>query len=74
MVFLRYVTGTTAVLIFSPENRRYLTGFSSSLGYLLLTQNGNILFVPISQQLVIKTYLVSAQRLAGRTRTNCSLP
>ncbi len=45
MVGLRYVTGTTAVLISTLENRRYLTGFPSSLGYLLLSRNGNILFV-----------------------------
>lgn len=41
---LRFVTDKTAVLIFTPVNRRYLTGFSSSLGYLLLTANGNYLF------------------------------
>lgn len=42
---LRQVTDQTAVLIFTPINRRYLTGFSSSLGYLLLTKGENILFV-----------------------------
>lgn len=42
---LRYVTDTTAALIITPENRRYLTGFESSLGYLLMTKNGSILFV-----------------------------
>ncbi len=45
MLNLRYVTSTTAVLVSTPENRRYLSGFQSSLGYLLLTQNGNKLFV-----------------------------
>lgn len=45
MKTLRYVTEKTAVLIITPENRRYLTGFPSSLGYLLLTNNGNTLFV-----------------------------
>ncbi len=42
---LRYITDTTAVLIFTPANRRYLTGFPSSLGYLLMTHKGNKLFV-----------------------------
>ncbi len=45
MESLRFVTDKTAVLIFTPVNRRYLTGFASSLGYLLLTSKGNILFV-----------------------------
>ncbi len=42
---LRYITEKTAVLIITYENRRYLTGFPSSLGYLLMTKNGNKLFV-----------------------------
>lgn len=42
---LRYVNEKNAVLIFTPTNRRYITGFNSSLGYLLLTQDENILFV-----------------------------
>ena len=42
---IRYITEKTAVLIFTPVNRRYLTGFSSSLGYLLMTKEGNYLFV-----------------------------
>lgn len=42
---LRYITEKTAVLIITHENRRYLTGFPSSLGYLLMTKNGNKLFV-----------------------------
>lgn len=42
---LRYVNAKTAVLIFKPENRRYLTGFASSLGYLLMTEGENYLFV-----------------------------
>jgi Xaa-Pro aminopeptidase len=45
MEALRYVNDTTAVLIITPENRRYLTGFHSSLGYLLMTAQGNTLFV-----------------------------
>lgn len=42
---LRYITDKTAALIITHENRRYLTGFPSSLGYLLMTQDGNKLFV-----------------------------
>ena len=42
---LRYVTDKTAALIITHENRRYLTGFPSSLGYLLMTKEGNKLFV-----------------------------
>lgn len=42
---LRYITEKTAVLICTDVNRRYLTGFESSLGYLLMTAKGNILFV-----------------------------
>ena len=45
MKTLRYITDKTAVLIYTPVNRRYLTGFASSLGYLLMTKNGNKLFV-----------------------------
>ena len=45
MVKLRYVTESTAVLVFTPVNRRYLTGFPSSLGFLLITKSENILFV-----------------------------
>lgn len=42
---LRYITENTAVLITTLANRRYLTGFPSSLGYLLMTKQGNTLFV-----------------------------
>lgn len=42
---LRFVTENTAVLIITPVNRRYLTGFNSSLGYLLLTSKENFLFM-----------------------------
>lgn len=42
---LRYITENAAVLITTPINRRYLTGFSSSLGYFLMTKRGNKLFV-----------------------------
>lgn len=42
---LRYITDKTAVLVITQENRRYLTGFQSSLGYLLMTKDGNTLFV-----------------------------
>ena len=42
---LRYVNDKTAVLIFTPINRRYLTGFNSSLGYLLITSEESVLFV-----------------------------
>ncbi len=42
---IRYVNEKTAVLIYTPINRRYLTGFNSSLGYLLLMKDENILFV-----------------------------
>ncbi len=45
MIKLRYITDSTAVLIYTPVNRRYLTGFPSSLGFLLLTKNENTLFV-----------------------------
>lgn len=42
---LRYVTDKTAVLVITDVNRRYLTGFTSSLGFLLMTKEGNTLFV-----------------------------
>lgn len=35
----------TAALIFTPVSRYYLTGFSSSLGYLFLTENRRVLLV-----------------------------
>ncbi len=34
-----------AILISSPENRRYLTGFPSSDGYLLVTKNEAVFFI-----------------------------
>ena len=42
---LRYINSKTAALIITEENRRYLTGFPSSLGYLLMSEKGNVLFV-----------------------------
>jgi Xaa-Pro aminopeptidase len=45
MKSLRYVTEGTAVLVSTHANRRYLTGFPSSVGYLLMTHKGNKLFV-----------------------------
>ncbi len=42
---LRYITDKTAALIITHENRRYLTGFPSSLGYLFMSKAGNKLFV-----------------------------
>lgn len=35
--------GVAAILISQPENRRYLSGFSGSAGYLLITQDSQIL-------------------------------
>ena len=35
---------TTAILISSPENRRYFTGFPSSDGYLIVTKNNAVFF------------------------------
>ena len=57
---IRYITETTAALIITPENRRYLTGFPSSLGYLLLTNSGNLLFVD-------SRYFEAAQKKAVNT-------
>ncbi|MBQ1186982.1 MAG: aminopeptidase P family protein [Clostridia bacterium] len=70
MTTLRYITNKTAALIITPENRRYLTGFPSSLGYLLLTNGGNKLFVDgryfeaaqksaVDAEVVLMTNLVS---------------
>lgn len=42
---MRFINKTTAALIFTPVNRRYITGFHSSLGYLILTEDENFLFV-----------------------------
>ena len=55
---LRFVTENTAVLIITPVNRRYLTGFNSSLGYLLLTNRENFLFMD-------GRYLEAAEREAS---------
>lgn len=35
----------TAALVYTPINRRYLTGFESSLGFLLISNNDSCLFV-----------------------------
>lgn len=43
--FDRYISSKSAVLICSEINRRYLCGFKSSAGYLLLTDTGNFCFV-----------------------------
>ncbi len=45
MKTLRYVNSKTAVLIYTPVNRKYLTGFQSSFGFLLMTEKENKLFV-----------------------------
>lgn len=58
---LRYVNETTGVLIITPENRRYLTGFPSSLGYLLMTNSGNLLFVDSRYLEAAKAKTVGAQ-------------
>ena len=43
---LRALTdSSTAVLVYTPVSRRYLTGFSSSLGYLFITPEQTVLFV-----------------------------
>ncbi len=42
---MRFLNSKTAALIFTPVNRRYLTGFNSSLGYLIMTEDEKILFV-----------------------------
>ena len=34
-----------AALIYTSVNRKYLTGFTSSLGYLLVTNENSVLFV-----------------------------
>lgn len=38
------LNGGEALLVVSPENRRYLTGFESSDGYLLITKNKSVFF------------------------------
>lgn len=58
---LRYVNESTAVLIFSPVNRRYLTGFNSSLGYLLMTEDGNKLIVDGRYYEAAQKQVVSAE-------------
>ena len=46
MKFIRDILNDNeAALIFLPENRRYLTGFNSSLGYYLITKSTDCLFV-----------------------------
>lgn len=46
-----------AILIYSPENRRYFTGFPSSDGYLLVTKNDAVLFMD-------SRYIEAAQKTA----------
>ncbi len=46
-----------ASLIVSPENRRYLTGFASSDGYLLITKTDAVLFAD-------SRYIEAAQKIA----------
>ena len=46
-----------AILIYSPENRRYFTGFPSSDGYLVVTKNDAVLFTD-------SRYIEAAQKSA----------
>lgn len=52
-----YLDSCTAALIVTPVNRRYLTGFESSLGYLFVTQNESKLIVDG------RYYLAAKQRI-----------
>lgn len=47
-----------AILIYSPENRRYFTDFPSSDGYLLVTKNDAVLFMD-------SRYIEAAQKTAS---------
>ena len=47
-----------AILIYSPENRRYFTGFPSSDGYLVVTKDDAVLFTD-------SRYIEAAQKTAS---------
>ena len=51
----------TAALIITDVNRRYLTGFESSLGYLFVTENGAILLTDGRYYLAAKQSVKNAE-------------
>ncbi len=53
---------TTAVLISSPENRRYFTGFQSTDGYLIITKKDAVFFTD-------SRYIEAAQKTAKKCKT-----
>lgn len=60
---------TTAILISSAENRRYITGFPSSDGYLLITKNDAVFFTD-SRYIEAASKVISACRTALLTRVS----
>lgn len=60
---------TTAILISSPENRRYFTGFSSSDGYLVVTKNDAVFFTD-SRYIEAASKLISVCKTATLTRVS----
>lgn len=49
-----WLPDNTAALVFTEVNRQYLTGFRSSLGYLLISKNDSCLFVDGRYELAAK--------------------
>ena len=67
----------TAALIYTSGNRRYLTGFSSSLGYLLVSKNDSVLIVDgryyIAAKAVVKACRVELlENLSEQIKGFCS--
>ena len=59
--FVSILQGSEAALIMTPVNRRYLTGFESSLGYLFITGKGATLLVDGRYILAAKQAVKSAE-------------
>lgn len=60
---------TTAILISSPENRRYFTGFPSSDGYLVVTKNDAVFFTD-SRYIEAASKLIFVCKTATLTRVS----
>lgn len=59
----KILDNTQAALIYTPINRRYLTGFASSLGYLFITKSSAVLLVDGRYYLAAKSEVIGAEVL-----------
>ena len=51
-----------ALLIMNPVNRKYITGLSTSLGFLILTRGSSVLYLDSRYIEIGKTWLTQSER------------